>query len=226
MAYFGSQTDICNYALVAVLGEPRINSITDNVKAAQVLSSIYDTVRQSEIRKAVWKFALKRVLIASVTPSAQVLPNGIPPPYAYCYQIPNDCLKLLTFANTRQSLGMLNYRTGMEKFYDWQGNLIFTNLGLGCNWNNSPPNPTPPAASQWIEYLWNVVDTTQFDSNFAVAFGCALAKAACKSITGKLDMYKAASDDYDKAMIVATMNNAIERLPEGFADDSYTLSRL
>lgn len=222
MAYFGSQTDICNYALVSVLGEPKIGDITDNVKAAITLSSIYDTVRQNELRKATWKFAKQRRLISSITPSASVLPNGIPPPYAYAYQVPNDCLKLISFANTRQSLGMLNYRTGMEKFYDWQGRYIFTNLGTGTTFSSGS---TPPG-SQWIEGVFDVTDTTLFDSNFAVSFGCALAKASCKAITGKLDMYKSASNDYNEAIATAFSNNAIERLPEGFADDSYSLARL
>lgn len=226
MAYFGSQTDILNYALVSVLGEPPITDITDNVKSAKTLSAIYDTVRQNELRKAIWKFAHKRVLIASITPSASVLPNGIPPPYAYAYQMPNNVLKLISFANTRQSLGMINYRTGMEKFYDWQGRYIFTNLGLGANWGTTVQNPLPPPASQWIEFIDDTKDTTLFDSNFAVAFACALAKASCKAITGKLDMYASASKDYNDAIGIAMTNNAIERLPEGYADDSYTLSRL
>lgn len=223
MSSVAGKTAICNYALVAVLGEPPITAITDQVQTAKTIASIYDMVRQSELRKAIWKFAHKRVLVPSIVPTAAQLPNGIPPPYAYAYQIPNECLKLISFANTRQSLGMQNYRTGMEKFYDWQGSLLFTSLGVGINFTG---NSVLPPASQWIEYTVDVIDTTQFDPNFAVAFACALAKAGCKSITGKLDMFKTAAAEYNEAMIVATMNNAIERLPEGFADDSYTLARL
>lgn len=207
-----------------MLGEPSIVSIDDNIKSAITLKAIYDIVRQAELRKAVWKFAHRRVLLPSGTPPLSLLPNGIPPPYAYAYQVPNECMRVLSFANTRQSLGMQNYRTGMEKFYEMgPGNWLYTSLGLGINYSGGS---TVPPSSQWIEYICDITDTTQFDSNFAIAFGCALAKAGCKSITGKLDMFKTAAAEYNEAMVTAAMNNAIERLPEGFADDSYTLARL
>lgn len=224
MSSVAGQTAICNYALVAVLGEPPIVSINDLNKAATTLKTLYDMVRQSELRGAIWKFAHRRALISSGTPPLSLLPNGIPPPYSYAYQVPNEALRVISFANTRQSLGMQNYRTGMEKFYEiGPGGWLMTSLGVGINFSGGS---VLPPASQWIEYICDITDTTQFDPDFAIAFACALAKAGCKGITGKLDMFKTAAAEYSMAMAKAAMNNAIERLPEGYADDSYTLARL
>ena len=221
MAFTGSQTDILNYALVSVLGDAPIDSPTDNTKSAKTLSKIYNIVRQSELRKRYWKFSLTRSLLPSVTPPVSVCPNGIPSPYAYAYQIPNNCLRLIDFAGMRQNLGMINYRTGLEKFYDWQGNYIFTSLGTGTTWSQAPP-----ATSQWAHYVQDITDTTQFDSNFSVAFACALGAASAMSITQSIQKFEKAQSDYNKAIADAAVNNAIERLPEGIADDSYILSRL
>lgn len=216
-----SKTAICNFALVSVLGDVRINDISDQTKPAQILRDNYDLIRQSELRKAFWKFSLKNKLIANIQPPASVFPDGLPPPYAYLYQMPQDCLRLISFAGMRQSLGLINYRTGLEKFYSWQGNYIFTNLGTGVNWD-----PTVPGASQWIEYVGDVTDTTQYDSNFAISFACALGIACCEAITGATSKYQKAVNDYNRSITAAFVNNAIERLPEGMADDSYTLARL
>ena len=221
MSSIASKTAICNFALVSVLGDVRINSIDDDVKSAQILRDNYDLIRQSELRKAFWKFSLRHVLLPAVTPPVSKFPNGIPPPYAYAYQMPQDCLRLITFAGLRQSLGLCNYRTGLEKLYDWQEDYIFTNLSLGINWTS-----TVPSTSQWITYIGDETDTTKFDSNFAISFACALGVACCEAITGSTSKYQKAMSDYAKSITAAYVNNAIERLPEGMADDSYTLGRL
>lgn len=221
MSSIASKTAICNFALVSVLGDVRVNSIDEQTKSAQILRDNYDLIRQSELRKSFWKFSLKNSLIASILPPPNKFPNGLPPPYVYLYQMPTDCLRLISFAGMRQSLGMINYRTGLEKFYDWQGNYIFTNLGTGVTWD-----PTVPPTSQWIQYVADVTDTTQFDSNFAISFACALGVACCEAITGASTKYQKALNDYNRSITAALVNNAIEQLPEGLADDSYVLSRL
>lgn len=221
MSITASKTAICNYALVSVLGDVRINSIDDQTKNAQILRDNYDLIRQSELRKAFWKFSLKNTLLAASTPPADKFPNGLPPPYAYAYKMPQDCLRLISFAGIRQSLGLVNYRTGLEKFYDWQSDYIFTNLGTGVLWAGDTP-----ATSQWIQYVADVTDTTQYDANFAIALACALGVACCEAITGANSKYQKALNDYNRAITAALVNNAIERLPEGMADDSYTLARL
>lgn len=198
-----SQTDIINLALV-LLGDNTVVSIDDPTTNARTMKAIYDTVRRDELRSHYWKFALFKSQVASVaTPVA-------PTPYQFTFQMPDDCLRLVDAGNTRQNLGMLNYRTGLEKLYDWQGNFIFTQM----------PGPL------WIHYVKDARDTSQFDANFVTSFACKIAQAASYKLTQSTQVWKKLQTEYNQAILRATMNNAIERLPEGLADDSWVISRL
>jgi len=201
-----SQTDICNIACV-LLGDQTIVSINDLTKRAQTLKSMYDVVRKAMLRKNAWKFSLLKEQIASITPT---LP--IPPPFSQAFAMPpgDQCLRLWDIGNTRQTLGYLNYRTGLEKLYMWQGNTIFTQL-------QSP---------LWIHYSQDITDTTQFDPSFVWAFGARLADVCCETITQSSQKRAQAQAEYKKALWEAETTNAIEQLPDGMADDSWTLGRL
>ena len=201
-----SQTDICNIACV-LLGDQTIVSINDNTKRAQTLKSMYDVVRKAMLRKNAWKFSLIKTQIASITPA---LP--IPPPFNQAFAMPpgDQCLRLWDIGNTRQTLGYLNYRTGLEKLYLWQGNTIFTQL----------------ASPLWIHYSQDITDTTQFDPSFVWAFGARLADVCCETITQSSQKRAQAQAEYKKALWEAETTNAIEQLPDGMADDSWTLGRL
>lgn len=74
-------------ALVKV-GADRISAITQDVKRAVLLNAIYDTARDATLRAHPWNFAIKRVTIA---PTSDEPEWG----YAYEYDLPNDCLKIL-----------------------------------------------------------------------------------------------------------------------------------
>lgn len=198
-----SQTDIVNLALI-LLGDNTVVSINDNSKNARTIKAVYDTIREDELRARLWKFALTRANLASLNVS------NIPAPYKYAYSVPSDCLRIIDAGNTRQVLGLLNYRTGLEKMYDFQGNTIYTTI------------PSPLA----VHYVQNVQETTLFDANFVTAFAAKLAMTAAKSLTDSVQIYAKAEKDYERAIVLASRNNAIERLPEGIADDSWILARL
>lgn len=82
-----SITKICNRAIQKV-GGARILDITDDSKAGRACNACYDSVRQSELRKHYWRFAIKRATLAPVA-------GFTSEDYAYAFQLPSDCLRII-----------------------------------------------------------------------------------------------------------------------------------
>ncbi|MCK4958885.1 MAG: hypothetical protein KAT00_05785 [Planctomycetes bacterium] len=80
-----SEVDICNRALQK-LGAGSILSLTDNTPRAIECNLAYPIVRDAELRKHIWKFAVKRVILA---------PDVATPPYGFGFQftLPSDYLR-------------------------------------------------------------------------------------------------------------------------------------
>lgn len=81
-----SEVHICNLALIKI-GQPRINSLSDNTKSALLLNEIFETIRDEVLADHPWNFAIKRAEFSQLvtTPAYE---------YAYEYQIPSDCLRV------------------------------------------------------------------------------------------------------------------------------------
>lgn len=103
-----SVTSICNRGL-QILGAARILTITDNTRNGRSCNACYDILRQSELRKHRWRFAIERVTLA---PLVLTDPLG---KFTYAFQVPSDCLKILMPEN--------------DPYCDWQyeGKKIWTN---------------------------------------------------------------------------------------------------
>jgi hypothetical protein len=82
-----SQVEICNLALVR-LGESKITAMSDDAKAAILLSSIWDLIVDEVLQAHPWNFAVVR---------AQLEAEDSAPDwgYAYEYALPSDCLRFL-----------------------------------------------------------------------------------------------------------------------------------
>ena len=81
-----SPTEIANRALQC-LGDTPILDITDNNERARIMRRAYEPVRKAELRKHIWNFARKRVVLA---------PDSVAPAFgfAYAYTWPGDCLRV------------------------------------------------------------------------------------------------------------------------------------
>lgn len=198
-----SNTDIANRALQK-LGEARVSSVfpPDALKSARAVNAAFDIVRDNELRAHWWNFAKARTTL----PADTVGPDF---GYVYQYTLPADCLRVRVVGNMRQSLGLLNYRTGLEKLYAIEGRKILTDL-------------TAPLA---LEYTARVSDTSLWDACFVEAFACKLAEEICYEITQSDSRYESLRRDYKRAIREAVLANAIELPPEGLADDSFVLAR-
>jgi hypothetical protein len=88
-----SAVEIVNNALVQ-LGATPIDSFQSSQKHAIAANTIYNLSRRSLLRSHPWNFAIKRSGILAPLSTA---PKSR---YNYQYQIPNDCIRLLTVLKT------------------------------------------------------------------------------------------------------------------------------
>jgi hypothetical protein len=197
-----SQVDVCNRALIK-LGAGQITSITDNTKAARILSGLWDTVRKSELTRRFWGFALQRTTLAALSDKPEW-------GFAYQYQLPPDFLKLQQINDIFIAPGMADYRSSDDSPWAIEGNTVLTDF-------------TAPLK---IRYVKDVTDTSLFDALFNEVMASKLAFEACYSITQSRDGQRAAMDDYKVALKEAAFSNAIAKPPQGLIDDSWILGRL
>lgn len=82
-----SDVSIANLALQK-LGAARITTLTEDSRSARSVNACYEHLRDLELRKHKWNFAIKRTTLA---------PSSVEPEfdYDYAFPLPSDCLRLL-----------------------------------------------------------------------------------------------------------------------------------
>jgi len=196
-----SEVDICNAALSKLGAEP-ILALTDNNNRGRAVGGRYAFVRDAELRRHRWKFAIQRVSLAAL---AQAPDSD----YERQFQLPNDFLRLLPGADIRSMPDASDFRTGQSALYQIEGRRILTDLSA-------------PLA---IRYTARVVDTATFDSAFSEALASRLAYECCKKITGNDNEKQSCLVDYRLALREAIQANALESAPEEQADDTWITAR-
>jgi len=199
-----SQAEIANLAL-SFLGAGTIVNLTDNNTRAQVLNAEYASIRDAELRKHTWRFSVKR---ASLPALVETPVSG---PYGTMFELPVDCIKVLMVGDGWPGVDISDYRTApTTDDYSVEGDKILTNL------------PAPLA----MKYVYRVVDTGLYDASFTIAFAAMLAWKCCERITQSTEKRQLAQREYDDAISAAVRANAIEKVPEYPADDSWILARM
>jgi hypothetical protein len=89
-----TQVAICNLALSRA-GQAPIQSLTQETRTAQLLNSIFPLVQDRVMSAHPWNFTIKR---AAWTPNA----NTPVYEYDYEYDLPSDCLKVLSTENNTE----------------------------------------------------------------------------------------------------------------------------
>lgn len=69
---FATPYDIANRGL-QLLGQPRIASFADSSKQAKEMESVYDKLRRNELRRFVWTFATRRMILRPIVPTTKLL---------------------------------------------------------------------------------------------------------------------------------------------------------
>lgn len=190
-----SAVQIANRALTK-LGDARILSLTEDSNGARVLNSMFEAVRDAELRRHRWKFALAR---------AELLADADAPAFgfSYAYELPADFLGLVQVSEY-----VLRPYTPERGPWQREGTKILTDL------------PAPLR----IRYIKRVENPGLFDPLFCEAFACRLAFESCESLTQSSTKKQAAREDYAEAVQEAMRCDAIEAtadlLPQGSWLDS------
>lgn len=197
-----SQVDIANRALTK-LGASRIISFGDDNKQSRAILSMFDIVRDAELRSHIWSFSVRR----------ESLPALISTPswgFQYEYQMPSDSLRLLMVNDIYNGPSMEDYRNQPVADYSLEGNKILTNF----------------AAPLKVRYISRVVDTTQWDSMFVEAFACRLAMELAEDLTQSNTKREMAQNEYMAALRGAIRASSVEQPAQALPDNSWLLSRL
>jgi hypothetical protein len=197
-----SQVEIANRALTK-LGAARIISFGDDNKQARSVNSMFNVVRDAELRAHLWSFTIRRASLPNLTTT----PDW---GYDYEYQLPADCLRLLEVGDIYPGPNMDDYRNSSTQEYVIEGRKILTN----------------EAAPLKIRYASRVEDTTQWDATFVEAFACRLAMEMCEDLTQSNTKKELLTNDYGRAIMMAIRSNCIELPFKDLPDDSWAMSRL
>jgi len=196
-----SQVDIANRALTK-LGEARIVSFTDNTNIARTVNSMWDVVRDAELRSHVWRFALARASLPALVDASTF-------GYNYQYQLPSDCLRLVEVAEFRVN-NLADYINRDDSIYTVEGNKILTDLGAPLN----------------IRYIQQTLDTAQFTIDFVEVLACRLAAEMAEILTNSMPKRQMAWQEYNQAVSLAVKTNSLELPSKSAFDDSWMIGRL
>lgn len=196
------QIEIANRALFK-LGALPLLSMGDNNKQARIMSGLWDTVRKAELRRHLWSFALRRVTLPALgdTPAWG---------YGYAYQLPSDFLRAVQVNDILISPSEADYRNYDDSPYAIEGGRLLTDF----------------AAPLKFRYVADVSDPGAFDALFVEALAAKLAYEACEGLTQSNEKKSATGQDYQAAIKAAAMVAAIEKPPQGIADDAWMTTRL
>lgn len=180
-----SKVSIANRAL-AKLGDDRILLMTDDVKSARTLNAMFDEVRDAELRRARWKFAIKRDSLPALTATPAW-------GFAYQYPLPADYLAMVQVNDFYASNG-----SKRKPPYSIEGGKILTDY------------PAPLK----VRYVSRVDNTASFDPLFVEVLACKLAMESCETLTQSETKYGRCAEAYKFALSEAIRQDAIETAPD------------
>lgn len=197
-----SDVSICNRALQK-LGAQAIVSLDDNNARGRAMALAFEPVRDAELRRHRWRFAIKRVSLPAL---ADAPDSG----YTYQYQLPNDFLRLIEGGDIGGQADLSDYRGLSSAAYSVEGRALLTNYGA-------------PLA---IRYIARITDASLFDSAFVESLACRLALETCEQITESSQKKSDLLLDYRLSVREAIRANALEVASESIADDTWVLARV
>jgi hypothetical protein len=196
-----TDTSIGNRAL-AKLGAQRVLSLDDEGRNARALAAAYAPVRDAELRKHVWSFAVARTTLEA---SAEAPAYG----FARRFPLPVDCVRVLQVGAPDGPLQAPDFHDGGEASYAVEGGAVLSDA----------------AAPLTLRYVRRIEDAGAYDPLFVEAFACALAVELAEELT-QSDARKAfVANQYLRAVRDAARLNAVEKPAEAAADDSWLLVR-
>lgn len=182
-----SDISICNGAL-RLLGARRISAFTENTPESRVCAELYEKIRDDLLYSHPWNFASARVSLAALTSSPAFK-------YAYQFQLPNDCLRVLgTECETDE--------------YEVEGRYLVT--------DNSTMS---------VLYIKRITDPGLFSPGFVATFEARLAMEMAYDLTKSTSLKDAMTKEYKDKLANARSFDAQEGSPRRVYADSWINSR-
>jgi hypothetical protein len=101
-----SEVQICNKALISV-GASTITALTDESKEGRTCNALYTMCRDYVLRDVAPNFAVRRVALAQLTFTPTFN-------YAYAYQLPVDCMRVMNTDDKEYIWRIESYSSGGE----------------------------------------------------------------------------------------------------------------
>jgi hypothetical protein len=197
-----SDVSIANSAL-SKIGAGSIIALTDNTPQGTAVNARYAAIRDAELRRHVWRFSVKRASLAALNTTPVF-------GYTYEYQLPSDCLRVLTVGQNAPGLNLSEFRDSVDDLdYTIEGRKILTEY-------------TSPL---YVRYVYRVEDPTQFDPAFAEAFAARLGYELATALSDSTSRKEQAGADYKESIREAIRANALEQPAMTLPDDSWLASR-
>jgi hypothetical protein len=224
-----SDIEIANNVLIR-LGQQTITQFGENPGTGLLLKSTYETSRDALLRTIPWNFARRWANLAQLVAaplSLNFAPNSGSPGgivFTGAYQLPQDFIRLYRFSPSSAHWRLI----GQQIYTDAvPANVIGQLLGLqplGSDGpDNQPSTPTNPSTSTvGIEYIYRVTDPTLFDPMFTDLFTWKLIKELSFGITGLLEMFRIAEQEYKGQLADAAAVNGMENVPDEFFNTDLT----
>lgn len=204
----GTQIEWANAALDKV-GQSPITSFEDGNKAANLVKRRFDAVRDAELRRRRWSFAIARAQLAA---DSEAPAFG----YGHAYPLPTDCLRVIAVGDFDHGPGLADYGSGGDAGapYRIEGRaILYGSVGA-------------TAAALNLRYIRSVSDTSLWDATFGEAFACRLAIELCEPLAGSTSKKQELRDEYREAVAEAVRANALELPPQQLADDTWIMGRV
>lgn len=173
-----STVALCNLALTR-LGSDRIASITETSKPALLCNQYYQQSVDDVIRSYQWKCATARQQLAALDIDDNYTP------YAYAYQMPNDCLRMIVLLDD-------SFDTATDE-YIIEGRRIYTDLS--------------PA---YIKYMKRPESVLEIDSHVIEIIASKLAYNIAFSLTQSQNISAQMAQEYQIAHQKAMMADGLE----------------
>ena len=182
-----SEVQICNNALIK-LGADTITSLSDDTKPARLCNQMYSILRDDLLRAHPWNFAITRLGLAqlSTTPAFE---------YAFEYQLPSDCLRVLRIKARRAE-------------YRIEGRKLLTD-----------------ETTVELVYIKKVTDVSQFDSTFSDTLALKLASEIAYNITNSTTVAQSMVELFERRFRRAKMSDAQEDSLYLLQTDTFTDGR-
>jgi len=200
---------ICNHALTYI-GAPFISSLSDGTTAANYLTKIYAPTLNELLRAHPWSFATRLVELSEATGEADEAPE-----WAYAYEYPSDCLRILKVYNGDEygkSPTDYNLATVTEFVVrmdsDADAKIILTN-----------------EEDAFAYYIALVEDEDLYDPLFVLALAYALAAKLAVPLKGDFKMQQAMQYQFAAAEAKAKAMDAREMTQEISGGNAYSDAR-